>query len=227
MKMMKMMNMNMKKILALLIVYVLVLGLTACSNSSVSGASSGGSNESDGASGEEIALDSFKTIEDALNIESESTQWSGGENTFVYVFEKDGKYYRLIANMTDEQSEALSNIDFSDDNYEEKQNEIIGPLEVVKAELLNDLILTQEEMDAWVGKTGKELLDDGWTTGMGYNLDTMEFWMGYGSFYYTVVFDGNGEELDIDTFDEEEGIKDFKVQSIEFLSLGDATNIEA
>ena len=227
MKMMKMMNMNMRKILALFIVCVLVLGLTACSNSSGSGASSGGSNESDGASGEEIALDSFKTIEDALNIESESTQWSGGENTFVYVFEKDGKCYRLIANMTDEQSEALSNIDFSDDNYEEKQNEIIGPLEVVKAELLNDLILTQEEMDAWVGKTGKELLDDGWTTGMGYNLDTMEFWMGYGSFYYTVVFDGNGEELDIDTFDEEEGIKDFKVQSIEFLSLGDATNIEA
>ena len=80
-------------------------------------------------------------------------------------------------------------------------------------------------MDAYVGKTGREMQDAGWIY-TGHDLENMEFWLQYGPFVYTVVFDGKVDEKDWDTFEDESGAKDMKVKSVEFNSIGDATNIE-
>ena len=106
----------------------------------------------------------------------------------------------------------------------EKLDELLAPIEITKMEDLTEQILTEDERKALVGKTGQELMDAGWYSS-GYNLETMEFWMNYGPFLYTVVFDGKVEEADWADF-KEEMIGDMTVRSVEFLMLGDATIIE-
>ena len=88
-------------------------------------------------------------------------------------------------------------------------------------------MLSQEELDKLVGKTGQELLDTGWSDGYGYNLEEMEFWLDYGPFSYAVVFDDPVPESEYETFDTETGIKDRHVVSAKFFMLGNgATDIE-
>ena len=97
-------------------------------------------------------------------------------------------------------------------------------MEIDKLENLSDTVIPQEELDKLVGKTGEELINDGWNAGMGYNLETMEFYLNKGAFEYTVVFDGKLENSD--DFDEEEAIKPLVVKSVTLNGIGDATNVE-
>ena len=102
--------------------------------------------------------------------------------------------------------------------------QVAGPEQQAAVEDLTGQKLTQEEMDALAGKTGRELMEAGWYTN-GYNLEDMEFWMGYGPFEYTVAFNEKVAEENWDTF-EEEDIADMTVKSVTFLALGNATDIE-
>lgn len=176
-------------------------------------------------SGSAVSVDSCKTIGELRALDAGEEQSAYYEDVYVYAFAIDGKYYRAISNLSEETSAALWNLDFSDEDYDAKYDELVNPLAIDKLEELNSQILIQEDLDALVGKTGQELLDAGWTAGYGYNLDSMEFWMAYGPFYYTVTFDGEIAEEDVEDFEVEEGIVDFTVKSVSFLSLGDATNI--
>ena len=172
------------------------------------------------------SADSWKTMGDVIALDSETTQSAIYTDTYVYVFELNGTYYRATAALSEEISAALWDLDFSDEDYDTKYAELVKPLAIDKIEELNDQILSEDEMDALVGKTGQELLDDGWSSGYGYNLESMEFWMNYGPFNYTVVFDGEVAEEDYEDFDDEEDIKDMVVKSVAFVGLGDATDIE-
>ncbi len=172
------------------------------------------------------SVDEIKTIGDVMAIGDEFEQWAAYEGLVVYAFELDGVYYRAITEVDKSVTDAIFNLDYSDEKHDEKQNAILAPLEVGKIENLSEQMLTREQMDAWVGKTGQELQDEGWSSGNGYNLETMEFWMYYGPFCYTVVFDGKVPESQYESFDEEEDIKKMTVKSVEFNSIGDATNVE-
>jgi hypothetical protein len=124
--------------------------------------------------------------------------------------------------MTKEQMDAFDEIDFAADDAAEQQDALISTFEITDREKLDDQMLSQEDLDALVGKTGQELLDDGWTPGYGYNLENNEFWLYYGPFCYTVYFDGEFEEDD-EIYDDTEYFKDHTVTSAEFNSLGDIT----
>ena len=169
-----------------------------------------------------------KTIGDAMALAAEGTaQNATYENAFVYVFEKDGTYWRLTAALTEEQSAALWELDILDEDYDGKQKELVSPLAVTKCENLNEKKLTDDEMKALVGKTGEDLLNDGWISGMGYNLDTMEFYLEKAPFSYTVVFEAQEKLENTDDFDEEEAIRPLKVVSVTFDGLGNtATDIQ-
>ena len=168
------------------------------------------------------------TIGEAMEIAEEDTvQFSTYENAFVYVFGKDGTYWRLTADLTDEQSEALWALDVFDEEYDAKQKELVAPLAVTKCENLNEMKLTDEELNALVGKTGEDLLNDGWTSGMGYNLDDMAFVMEKAPFAYTVTFEAKEKLENTDDFDEQEAIRPLKVVSVKFDGLGNsATDIQ-
>ena len=166
---------------------------------------------------------SIKTIGDALALgESESSVYAYYENAYVYVFLDNGTYWRLTAALNEEQSAALSELDILEDDYEEKLTALITPLEVTNRENLNEQMLTEEDMNALIGKTGEELINDGWTSGMGYNLDTMEFYLEYAPFQYTVTFEKLEQLENTDDFDELEAIRTLKVTSVTFGGLGNS-----
>ena len=206
----------MKKIITIMLVLMMaVIGLAAC------GSSDGGGSDS----GAPASIDSVKTIGDVIALESDETQSAVYDNKVVYAFKLGDTYYRARATLSDEEQQAYFDIEFDDPDYEEKQNAIVSPLAIDEIENLSEQIPGQDELDAYVGKTGQELMDAGWNF-TGHNLEDMEFWMDYGPFEYTVVFDGEVAEADYENFMDEEGTKDMTVKSVVYNGLGDATNIE-
>lgn len=166
-------------------------------------------------------INEIQYISDVLGLLSYG--YSNTEKQFVYVFEIDNITYRAIADLDEETAKQLFALDFNDLEYERKFNELITPLEVVQVDNITEAIPTQDVLDKYIGKTGKDLLDEGWYWYY-YNIDEMEFGMTYGWFSYVVKFDGqieNKEDLDID-----EAIKDLKILSIKYEGLGDPTDLE-
>ena len=169
------------------------------------------------------------TIGEAEALENKgSVQTSVTDAAYVYVFELNGVYWRLTAALTTEQAEELWGLDISDDDYAEKSAQLTSQLAVTNCENLNGQMLTEDEMTALKGKTGAELMANGWTSGFGYNLDEMEFYLDKGPFSYTVVFESPDVPLEnTDDFDEDAAIRDLKVVSVSFDGLGNtATDIE-
>ena len=166
---------------------------------------------------------SVKTIGEALALKGEGEFQSATlGKAYVVVFEKDGVYWRVIAELTPEQHDALFALDILDENHDEKEKELVSPLTVTKIEDLNEKKLSDDDMAALVGKTGAELLDSGWTSGMGYNLDSMEFYLEYAPFMYTVTFEKQEQLENTDDFDEEAAVASLKVVSVSFSGLGNS-----
>ena len=207
----------MKRVLSLLLVLLMtVCMLTAC----------GGSKDEPKEQSAGESVDSLKTIGDIIEAAPEDIQSAVYEDKVVYAFKMGDNYYRAIAAISKEDSDAYMKIDYADEDYEEQQNKIVAPLKIDNIEDLNDQIISQEELDKLVGKTGKELVKDGWTYNGSYFLEEMQFELNKGPFVYTFTFDGKVDEKDYDDYDAEKGTKDMKVKSAAFSSIGDATNIE-
>ena len=207
----------MKKILALTLVIVMTaLLLAGCGAKSSKDAEKEQSEQTD-------ITETLKTIGDAVSLNEGDTQYGIYTDVFVYAFEHDGKFYRVRADLSEEVSEAIWALEY-DDQYDEKLMEMVEDLPISMVEDLSDQLLTEEERAALIGKTGQDLLDSGWYCN-GHNLETMEFWMGYGPFLYTVIFDGKVAEEDWDSFVDEEDIGEMPIKSVEYMMLGDATEI--
>ena len=166
---------------------------------------------------------SVKTIGEALALKGEGEFQSATlGKAYVVVFEKDGVYWRVIAELTPEQHDALFALDILDENHDEKEKELVSPLTVTKIENLNEKKLSDDDMTALVGKTGAELFDSGWTTGMGYDLESMEFYLEYAPFMYTVTFEKQEQLENTDDFDEKAAVASLKVVSVSFSGLGNS-----
>ena len=166
---------------------------------------------------------SVKTIGEALALKGEGEFQSATlGKAYVVVFEKDGVYWRVIAELTPEQHDAIFALDILDEDHDEKEKELVSPLTVTKIENLNEKKLSDDDMTALVGKTGAELFDSGWTTGMGYNLESMEFYLEYAPFMYTVTFEKQEQLENTDDFDEEAAVASLKVVSVSFAGLGNS-----
>ena len=206
----------MKKIFAVIMVLTLALAvLTAC-----------GEEQKDEEQKEEkatIDLDSLKTMGDAFALEAENDQFGSDDQHFVYVFEIGGTAYRVIADMTKEVQKEMDKLDASKEDFNDKTKEAAASLEISKRENLTEMIPSQEELDKFAGKTGQDLLDDGWTVS-GWDIDENTFTMNKGPFAYTVVIDSKLKESD--DFDGDEEIKKLKIKTIKYSDIGDATNLD-
>ena len=167
-----------------------------------------------------VDLDAVKTVGELLGLPQYG--YSASEGRYVFAFEQDEIFYRAIAAMPEDVADAVFALDFDDPQHDEKLNALIAPLEVVRIDNLNDTILTQEQLDALVGKTGEELFNEGWTNS-GWNLQDMEFYMSYGAFDYLVTFEGS-----VDNYEdcEEEDINPLIVKSAVYYGRGDLTNTD-
>ena len=166
---------------------------------------------------------SVETVGDALALMGEGeSQFATLEKAYVVAFEKDGVYWRVIAELTPEQHDAIFALDILDEDHDEKEKELVSPLKVTKCENLNEKKLSDDDMAALVGKTGAELFDSGWTTGMGYDLESMEFYLEYAPFAYTVTFEKQEQLENSDDFDAEAAVASLKVVSVSFTGLGNS-----
>lgn len=145
------------------------------------------------------------------------------ENEWRGMFIKEDSYdvvYKVVAPMTDKQYEEYNNIDYSDEKAEEKQLALLSTLPDVTVTDISDMIPTQEELDAYVGKTIGDLEDDGfynsgWTgePGMGYSLYYD------GPVYYCMVNLPEGAVIeDMDDYSVND-IRALEIGSMEFLGL--------
>jgi hypothetical protein len=220
----------MKNTIALLLSLALILGLTACGGSAASSASA--AQETENAESVSVAQEAqapeaadspeFRTMGDVFAYDSDN--YASGDDYYIYVFEKDGIIYRATAKFPPDVSEKVAAIDIFDEQYDAKVREAVAPLEIEKLDNLTEMIPPQEELDALVGKTGQDLLDDGWTI-WSYQLDIMEFGLHHGPFAFTVVFDGELEMTD--DFDEYAAIAPLTIKSVTYDGIGDGTETES
>ena len=169
----------------------------------------------------------MKTMGDVFTYtKGEFSQEDYTETYYLVVFDAEGNYYRASTDLPKDVSDALFAIDFDDENKAEKVMELVSPLEVKALENLTEMMPSQEELNKYVGKTGKDLFDEGWEYSY-YNLDDMEAGMYYGPFEYKVVFDYSGEPMvNSDDFDFYEKFKDIPVKSVECIGIGNASNLD-
>jgi hypothetical protein len=195
--------------LALLLMAAL---LTACGKADVPAAAP---------SSGELDLSTVKTIGDILNSNAEVLQSGSVNDVFIYAFKSGDAVYRAIAEMPQDIMDAYYDLDWSDPDLEAKQNALLAPLEIRKIEDLNEMAMDEADVNAYIGKTGAELLDNGFTVYF-WNLETMEFGMNRGVAAYKVFFDSKVDEEDWDSFSEED-IRDMTIKEMTFEGVGDAT----
>lgn len=174
----------------------------------------------------EFDPDQAETMGDVFLFEDpENVQEAYYGDKYVYVLKNGDTYYRAVCVMPEEVYEAIEDIDFEDEDREQKVRDLISPLPIDVLENLNEQIPSQEELDEYVGKTGQDLFDEGWTY-WAYDLEDMKAGMEFGPFSYMVDFEYDGEQMEnTDDFDFYEEFKDLKINSVVYEGIGDATNI--
>ena len=200
----------------ILTVAAVLLLLTACGQSA--------ENESDATGG--IDISQLKTLGDVFGYKDNGDfQEAYSTTSYVLVFNVEGVCYRVTAELPKDVSDAVWALDDSEDK-DQKAAELLAPVEISKVENLSENIPEQSELDKYVGKTGQELFDEGWSYWY-YNLDEMEAGLNYGDYNYKVRFDYDGEPMEnTDDFDFYEAFKDLTVSSVTFEGIGDAANPE-
>ena len=171
---------------------------------------------------EDAKLADLKTVGDLFkNVAEQQSMTMDG--IYVYAFELGGSYYRAVAEMPTETFDAYMALDFSDEQYDEKVQALLGDLAVTRIEDLNQAVPTQEQLDALVGKTFGELLEDGWMFD-GYNFEEMIFTGNHDISMYELTMEGEAPADYADFTDED--LADLKVISAKYCGLGDLTNMD-
>ena len=146
------------------------------------------------------------------------------EAYYVYIYKDHGVYYRAIVKLPEDVSKELSALGWDDPDQEQKMKELVGPLAITKWENISEQILPQDELDQLTGKTGEDLLNDGWEAG-GIMADGSKVSMEYGLFQYTVTFDK--EIVESEDLTTEDLIRPLTVESVVYLNISsDALSVE-
>ncbi len=158
-------------------------------------------------------VDEFYNYQDGYN-----------ETKFQMVVEVNNTYFRATADMPEGLYDKLIQVDF--EKRDEAIEELIFPLPVAKLENLNTLVPSQKELNQYVGKTGQELFDEGWTY-MYYNVEDVSAGLYHGPFLYDVMFEYNGPKMEnTDDFDFYKEFAPFKVLSVIYAGVGDAIELD-
>ena len=175
----------------------------------------------EGKDGKHVDLATVTVLGDLLGLPDVGS--SCGDGRYIYAFEQDGNTYRAICEISEETAQAIFDLDFEDPDYTKKENELIAPLPVKAIENLTEGRPTQEEADRYLGKTGQELIDEGWFVHF-YNLEEMKFGMVHGVYSYAITFEG--EIKDPENFDENTDMGGLTVVAITCDGIGDATHMD-
>ena len=135
----------------------------------------------------------WKTVADAYAGTEETLSTSYDDTYYIGVYEGDGKTARIVVKMTPEAFDKLSKVDYSKSRNESDKQVIdaIGKLPLEVAEDLTADELADDVLQGLHGKTGRELIDDGFVF-EGYSMtgnDETGALLAKGSFSYLFMFD--------------------------------------
>ena len=202
-----------------------VLVLTGCGSKPASTPSQPSDAPISAGSSASADVSSFKTIGDIYAAGADEKERGNTEKDFFIVFDLNGTIYRAYADLTKDIFDQLMALEFDDPEYEQKYQTISGELPIRQLDNLTDMIPPQAELDKWVGKTGKDLQDDGWTEGYGYNLEDMTFYLYKGPFCYAVTFEADKKYENTDDFDVWATISPLTIKSVKYEGIGNGSEL--
>lgn len=176
--------------------------LVACSGQQSGG--DGTASESGAAASQAATVDtsSWKTMGDVFAAAGEDPRSSAGWNEKYYVcaIEVDGSYYRVVAQLNDQIYKELDAIDWSKEDAESQNREALSEAVVQSVDDLSVDAVPQDELDAFVGKTGKDLEAAGFTFQDYYMYGGEQAGADYakGSLAYMFTFNASVAEDDTD-----------------------------
>ena len=196
--------------------------LTACGQQESSNPSSSSSSSSSSSATEQtetpaasLDVSGLKTLGDVLAVSSYCQGMAYGEQSFGGVYQIDDSYVRVTAKMTPELYEQTNALDYNDKDYDKKFSELMSGLELEIVEDITADKIPQETLDTYVGKTGKDMVNDGFAfaTYFMYGEDETGVAMTNGYYSYDVIFDAKVTEDDAN--DEGASIMDATIKSVE------------
>ena len=200
----------MKKFIAAIICLALIFSFAACSADKGS---------ADNNTGDVLSLTS---ISDIVKLATDSNSAGWDDNKYIYAFTIGEKSYRAVAEINADIGSKIGELDFMDEQYNEKLADILKDAKLVEIKDISDGMMPQADLDKFVGKTGKDLIEAGFESGSSYfiNEDQIEIKLANGFYEYAVQFAGEvtPEALDED-FDA--AIADLTVKSITYSNISD------
>lgn len=198
--------MKKNRILSLLLAGLLALALTACGGTAPASQPSAGGD--------------LTTMGDALAVEAEYHHATWDDEHYIYVFDNNGTPTRVVAEITPELSQQIDDALFHDGGGDEAVRELLSSLELVSVEDLSTGIPDQAAMDELVGKTGQELLDDGYEVwGTSFDGESVSFTLAKGLYSYEMTFEGDLSKIDEDNV--EASLPDLTVTGVTYAGISD------
>ena len=167
------------------------------------------------------AIDSLETIRDAMEKKDAKFEQSAlYGDAFIYVFSVGETYYRVIAEAYSDIADAIWTMDRTTEDFPQRMNELAASLPIVIRENLSDSALTEEDLAKLPGRSGSELLDNGWRC-KEFNQKDLTAAMVFGPFEYTVRF----VEDEIAEDFQEEDLRHLTIEEVSGPVLGNATDL--
>ncbi len=192
--------------------------LVACS-----GQSGAGEGEAPTASSQAAAVDvsSWKTLGDAFAVQTDSLSSGWDEHYYVSVFKAGDSIVRVVGKLDADSYAKIEAVDWSKEDAEKQLAEATDAVPLVSADDLTSELVSQDELDKYVGKKGEDLIDDGWTFQSYYMTggDQTGTYFAKGDLVYMITFDISvSDDLD----DEGASVMDATVVEAEFGGASDA-----
>lgn len=198
-----------------------VLPLAACGGSA--GTETGKTDAPAASQGSTIDTSSWTTMRDALSVaDSNEISYGYDENYFVCVYHAGDSSIRAVAKYQPSIDGAFADLDMGADDYREQFTEAVADLELVEASDITADLMSQEDIQQYVGKTGQELIDEGFVFGS-YNMYGGEQTgadLDKGYFSYSFTFDTQTSEDQT----EDGGASILDAPVVEAQSLGNLSN---
>ena len=161
----------------------------------------------------------YATVGDALAAAGESPVAGGEEDYYAVVTEKDGKYYRSVAETDDRYREFQQAILDAEPGQMEAAfaaaDEYVRTLPVAYSEEFTAVPMEQEDLDALVGKTIGELIEAGYEERQsGSEGEEIVYVMRDGLFEYSCVVDADLAAWEKAQEDWPDGGNDFVIRSV-------------
>lgn len=197
------------------------LPLTACSGQSNSG-SSQGQDQSGNTEAATVNPD-WKTLGDALANQTGLLASGNNDSSYVIVFTAGDETYRAVAKMQPDTAKKLEGLDMFNPDDVQKIIDAVSGLELVSAEEISGDLLSQEEVDPYVGKTGQDLIDDGFVFERYYMSGGEQTGASFGRGWYSYEFTFDAQIAEDAPEDEGAAIMSAKIaEAHSFGNLSDA-----